>query len=300
MEIEYLRRFVTVSQCLSFSKAAELLYVSQPTLTRSIHTLEKELDTQLFTRNTRFVKLTPEGEILLPAAAEIVECYQNAIEKINQRKTPRSNILRIGYTGPVLDKLLAAWINSFCKANPDVKVQTKRYGGAQIEAAFDNREIDFGVLFLINAKKIPRLSYQEVCNEKFKIAVSATHPMASRSKVSLDAFANDPFLICERAIAPNFVDRVMEICKRRNFRPNIIQVCGRVSDIYHLVNARLGISILSWSDAKSYAGYDLKFLDFDDEDDLMNAIVVAWMGKSTPTIHQFLEIAKEPMIRADS
>lgn len=61
MNLEHIKRFIAVGQCLNFSKAADMLFISQPTLSHSIVSLEKELGTPLLVRNTRIVKLTRRG-----------------------------------------------------------------------------------------------------------------------------------------------------------------------------------------------------------------------------------------------
>lgn len=82
MDLVQLERFIAVSRFLNFSKAAESLQISQPTLSYSVSRLEQELGTELFMRNARHVELTPAGELFLPDAVEIVRRYRAAMEKV--------------------------------------------------------------------------------------------------------------------------------------------------------------------------------------------------------------------------
>ena len=122
MDIEYIKRFITVAQCLNFSKAADMLFISQPTLSYSISSLEKKLGTQLLVRNTKTVQLTRAGEMFLPAATEIVERFQNIVNEIDTELNLGSDALNIGYIGPAMDNMLSEWVKKFRKINPNAKI----------------------------------------------------------------------------------------------------------------------------------------------------------------------------------
>lgn len=295
MDIEYIKRFIAVSQCLNFSKAADMLFISQPTLSHSITNLEKKLGAPLLVRNTKSVKLTRAGELFLPAAIKIVELYQTAANEISRELNLGNDVLNIGYIGPATDNLFSSWIKAFRKACPDIKVQILHYSTSAIAEVFKNHKIDLGILYKMNADKISDLKYQEVGHEKFKVCLNAEHPLAGRSKITLDLLKDEPFLICERPTSPNYYDRVLAICEKRGFEPKISQKVALVGDIYRLVSAGLGVAIMSHSAARSYDSYDIRFVDIDDEEDLLNTVVIAWMGKLSPLARQFRDIARRDM-----
>lgn len=291
MDIEYIKRFIAVGQCLNFSKAADMLFISQPTLSHSIANLEKKLGTPLFVRNTKSVKLTRAGELFLPAAIQIVDLYQNTIDQISQEFYLNSGTLNIGYTGPATDNIFSLWIKTFRKVCPDSKVYILHYNSSKIVEAFEKRAIHLGVMYKMNAVDIPGLKYREVGSEKFRVCLNAGHPLANRSKIDLALLQNEPFLICERSSSPNYYDRVLSICEKRGFKPQISQTVALVSDIYRLVSAELGVAILSYSETRSYDAYNVKFVDIDDGEDLVNSIVMAWMDSLSPLARQFKDIA---------
>lgn len=298
MDIEYMKRFIAVGQCLNFSKAADMLFISQPTLSHSITNLEKKLGTPLLVRNTRFVKLTEAGERFLTTAIMIVDLYQNAVKEISKNLNLGNDVLNIGYNGPASDNTFSSWIKEFRKACPDVKVHVIRYTLSTITEAFETRAIHFGVLYQMNAVKIPGLKYQTVGSEQFKICVNAEHPLANQPKITLDQLKDEPFLICERSTAPNYYDHVMAICEKRGINPKISQTAALIGDIYPLVGAGLGVAIMSYSEARSYSAYNVKFIDIDDgqdNEDLTNNVVMAWMDSLTPLARQFKNIVKRDM-----
>lgn len=296
MNLEHIKRFIAVGQCLNFSKAADMLFISQPTLSHSIVSLEKELGTPLLVRNTRIVKLTRAGELFLPAAVDIMTRYQAAVDEISHQLNLKSAVLNVGYSGPALDNMLSSWVKTFCQAHPDVKVHIIRYATPEMVEVFENRSIHLGLLYKMTAAKIAGLKWQEVGREKFKILLNAGHPLANEPKITLDQIREEPFLICNHSSSPNYYDHVMSICERRGFRPNISQKVAQVSDIYRLVSAGLGVAIMSHSETRSYDSYDIKFVDIggpEDEEDLDNSVVLAWMNNLSPLARQFKDTAKE-------
>lgn len=84
MTIEYIKRFITTAEYLNFSKAADVLSVSQPALSYSISMLEKKIGIPLFQRDTTSVKLTPAGERFLPTAVKIIDLYDQAVDRIGR------------------------------------------------------------------------------------------------------------------------------------------------------------------------------------------------------------------------
>ena len=294
MDIEYMKRFVAVSQCLNFSKAADKLFISQPTLSHSITSLEKKLGAALFVRNTKSVKLTQAGELFFPAAVKIVELYQNVVNEICQELNLGGNALNIGYIGPAMDNMLSLWVKKFRKIYPDVKVHILRYSSPNVAEAFQNHTIHLGLLYEMNLVNLPGLKHYIVGSERFKVLLSTEHPLAHCDKISLSQLRDEPFLICERSRSPNYYDRVLSICERRGLQPKISQHLGQVSDIYRLVGAGLGVAIMSHSAARSYDAYNVKFIDIEgDSEDLDNNVVLAWANNLSPLARQFRDIAQK-------
>lgn len=296
MDIEYIRRFIAVGHCLNFSKAAEMLFISQPTLSHSIANLEKKLGTPLLVRSTKSVKLTHAGELFLPAAIEIVNLYESAVNKIAQELHLGCDALNIGYVGPSMDNTITSWISAFRTVSPDVKVHLMHYNSSKIAEAFENRAIHLGILYRMHAETVPSLNYQEVSKETFKLLVHAGHPLANQSCVKLASLKNEPFLICDRSSSPSYYDRVLSICEKRGLRPNISQYVTLVGDIYRLVSAGLGVAVLSYSETRSFDAYNVKFVDIDgDGEDLINSVVLAWLDKPSTLVRQFKEIASKTL-----
>lgn len=145
----------------------------------------------------------------------------------------------------------------------------------------------------MNLGDLSSLKYRKVGNERFKVLLSVEHPLANCERIDLHRLRGDPFLICDRACSPNYYDKVFSICEKRGFRPKVSQTLGMVSDIYRVVGAGLGVAIMSYSEARSYDAYNVKFVDIDDDDDLNNNAVMAWANNLSPPARQFRDISLE-------
>ncbi len=292
MDIEYIKRFIVVSECMNFSKAAEQMFISQPTLSHSISALEKKLGTPLFVRNTKRVKFTRAGELFLPAAKEIVAIYERTANEIAHEMDVGNEMLNIGYIGPTLDTRFTGWVKAFRAAWPEARVHIEHYPTSAIAELFENHRIHLGILYKMNTTSIQGLKFQEVGQERFRVCISADHPLAQQERIELSQLRDETFLICERPTSPNYYDRIRTICSKRGFEPARVQKVRLVGDIYRLAGLGLGVAIMSYSEARSYESYNIKFVEIDDEEDLINSVVIAWKDSLSFLARQFRDTAK--------
>ena len=97
MNLNHLRAFVAVAECLSFSRAAKRLHVSQPALSNQIRLLEEDLETKLFARNRRSVALTAVGKDILDDAERLLSGADEIKQRVRRASTGALGTLRIGF-----------------------------------------------------------------------------------------------------------------------------------------------------------------------------------------------------------
>lgn len=120
MTIDNLKCFILVAENLSFARAAEALYISQPAVTKQINSLEHELGVTLFIRSTRHVELTPAGMSFYKDAKDIVLKSQMAVNRV-QRHNTTSNSIRIGLSNPIALFYLSPILKKLSEAYPDIR-----------------------------------------------------------------------------------------------------------------------------------------------------------------------------------
>ena len=221
MEIEYLKRFVVVGKTLNFRKAADILFISQPTLSHSITNLEKLLGAPLFARDTKSVSLTAEGEAFFPVAEEIVEKYENAVRSIFYDINPDEANLQIGYVGPTLDNTITPWLKAFHKLYPEANIELTHYNGREVKDMFVKHSVQIAVMYEENALEIPKANYEVVEKETYRLLVNVNNPLADKESVTLEEIANEHLIIWEQQRYPFIHNKILSFFEERGLKPDI-------------------------------------------------------------------------------
>ncbi|WP_461007865.1 LysR family transcriptional regulator [Streptomyces capparidis] len=203
MDTRVLRYYVTVAEQLSFTRAARLLFVTQPSLSRQIQRLESELGVRLFERTSREVRLTAAGEALLPAARRMLQEWQEAMREARTAQAARLRLLRIGFVATGAGALGRRARAAFAERHPDVRVEPKRFDwGGEAEAL---RQGLADVAFVWLPADLTGLRSRIVAEEPRWVAVAASHPLAAREEVGIMDLRDEP-LMWTRKAPPRWVD----------------------------------------------------------------------------------------------
>lgn len=207
MTLRAIRYFVAVAEHHSFTRAAELLFVSQPSLSQQIKLLEGSLRVQLLDRSGRNVRLTDAGEIYLRHARRILRELDAARLAINDVQDLNRGSLRLAMT-PITDFLIRPLLENFNSRYPGVTVSILEMAQNQIEAALagDNDDnIDIGIVFTDTFSSEARSNELEkhlLFVEKLIFAVGRTHPYAGKQMpMSLNALARESLALLSSKFA---------------------------------------------------------------------------------------------------
>ncbi len=175
-----IRYLMAVAEHKSFTRAAEALYVSQPTLSQQIKQLEDLLDVQLLDRSGRHVRLTAAGEVYLEHAQRALKELNAATRAIHELADLSRGSLRIGMT-PITDYLATPLLEDFNAAYPNITVSILEMPHHEIETALFDDQLDIGVTFgsasnldTFSEDIETRLMFFETLN----LVVSARHALA--------------------------------------------------------------------------------------------------------------------------
>jgi DNA-binding transcriptional LysR family regulator len=122
-EFDYYKTFYMVAKTQNITQAAELLCVSQPSVTKSIHNLEKLLDRKLFTRSTKGVQLTPAGKLLFKRVQPAYLMLTAAEQELKNTDPQSSATIRIGTGSQLYNYFLLPYITEFCEAYPNCRIE---------------------------------------------------------------------------------------------------------------------------------------------------------------------------------
>ncbi len=199
MELRQLRYFIRAAELLNFTRAAESLYVSQPTLSVQINQLEKELGTELFSRVGRSVRLTESGRVFLKRARQVVKELEEGSQEIDAINGLLRGNLCLSSLPLYGSRLLSGWVSMFVEQHPGMFLRVKPGASEDIEAGLLSGAVDLG--FTILPIQHSELSFRELLKDEIVLVVADTHVLADKSEISLRDLHDLPMALPSERIA---------------------------------------------------------------------------------------------------
>jgi DNA-binding transcriptional LysR family regulator len=242
MEFRQLRYFVTVAQELHFGKAAELLDITQPALSKQIRVLETELEIELFIRTKRTVKLTKAGEVFLSQAQQLLQQADKAIKLAKRTALGEVGRLTIGFTATATYTVLPELIGRFRVHYPQVELEMLELCTEAQVTALNQGEIDLGFLHPpIDARG---LELYPILAEEFVVVLPKQHHLFFKQSLSLEDLAQESFILHPRSEGPFLYDEFLKLCRQAEFKPQIVKEVGSHQTRICLVAAGMGITFI--------------------------------------------------------
>ncbi|GAB2570553.1 cidABC operon transcriptional activator CidR [Gracilibacillus alcaliphilus] len=240
MEIKHMIYFIEIIKTGSMTKAAENLFISQPTISKLLRDLEAELGVELFDRHKRQLMLTDAGKAFLEQAKEIVRLYKNLPTEMDNLLGLRQGHIKIGLPPIMNVNLFIHILGEFHERYPDITFQLAENGSKRIEESIINDEVDIGITVLpTDTDKFHQFFLLE---EQLKLVVPRTHRLANREKIDFAELAEEDFILFNKDFALN--DRIIEACKTAGFIPKVIAESSQWNFIEQMIVSNLGVSIL--------------------------------------------------------
>lgn len=241
MELRELEHFIAVVDYDGFSKAASNIYVSQPTLSKSIKKLEETLGVILFERSTRTLELTDAGELVYNKALKIISATEELKASLDDLLHVPSGEIKIGIP-PVIGTLFFPIIaKKFDQLHPQISLQLIEHGAKRIEYLIEDGKVDVGIVVLPVSEK--RFTISPFMNEAFQLFVHTEHPLAKREMVHLRELRDESFILFNKEFSLHHL--VINECEAKgNFTPDIAYESSQWDVIVELVSAELGVTLL--------------------------------------------------------
>jgi LysR family transcriptional regulator, transcriptional activator of the cysJI operon len=191
-----LKVFLSVARNLSFTKASQELFITQPAITRHIQELESQFKAQLFERLGNKISLTPAGQLLKEHSERILAGYKQLEYEMNLLHDEHSGELRLGASTTIAQYVLPALLALFTEKFPQVKITLINGNSRDIENALQEHRIDLGMVE--GNSRLPNLKYTEYMEDEL-VAVAHTHSKLSKlDELSLEALKTTPLVLRER------------------------------------------------------------------------------------------------------
>ena len=244
MELRHLRYFVAVAQERNFSRAAEILNIAQPPLSRQIRQLELELGAELFDRGSRPLRLTEAGRLLHQHALQALAGFDQVRTMMGRYTTASARHFIIGFVGSTLYGRLPQVVRKFrSKLGEAARITLTEMSSLDQVAALREGRIDVGFGRLrVDDTSVRRIVLSE---EPLVAVLPADHPLASTCEpLDLVALAPQTLILYPRPFRPSYADQVLSLFQDHGLTPEHSQEVRELQTALGMVAAGAGISIV--------------------------------------------------------
>ena len=239
MELGQLEAFVQVAAHRSFSRAAEVLYLTQPSVTARIQSLERELSEELFERSGRSVRLTDAGQTFLVYAERALTDVQEGRNALEALRNVESGTLRIGsaltISTYVLPRILKSYRGHY--AGVDVSIRTGR--SDDVLDLLLNDEVQVG---LVRSLHHPEIELIHLYDDEVVLITSHTHPFAQARAANIEQVSREPVIFYDKG--SSYYGLINGIFREAGLVPIHAMQLDSLEATKKMVEEGLGIAIL--------------------------------------------------------
>lgn len=240
MELHQLRYFCAIVRAGSFTRAAEQLGITQPTLSQQIRSLEKQIGNPLFERLGRSIRLTSYGEVLSQRAVNILQQVAEAQSTMTELQFGVHGRLRVGVIPTVMPYLIAPRIGDFMGRFPEVDLQFAEYTTRRLLEQLQSGEIDLAISGL--PVRNPDIVCSQLFREPLLLAVALDHALARAKAVDLHDLRHERLLILREGHCLR--DDVLMTCSRAKTDLKSVFETDQLASIFQLVRSGFGLTIV--------------------------------------------------------
>ncbi len=294
MDDHKLKVFCTVAETKSFSKASEIIRLTQPAVSLQIQAIEEIYGTKLFNRSSCVITLTKAGELLYRYAKEINALYMAVEKEIGAFTGLVKGVITVGASSTIGNYVLPSVIADFRKKYPKVRIQLLIGNTKNVVDFLNAGNIDIALVEGDVTKQ--KLVVEKLIPDEMILIMSPLHQWAKKSSVSILEISKEPFILREEGSGSRQV--IEKYLVKHGISPQNIKVAfvmGSTESIKGAVEEGLGISIVSRWAAKKESRYGtLKTATFKEEKFVRDFCLLYKKAKDTShTLEKFLGFLKK-------
>mgnify|MGYP001067641481 FL=1 len=234
--------FLTVAETLSFAKAAKLLNVTQPAVTHQIHSLEGELNAQLFKRTTRSVEITQEGLIFLNDAKNVLNIITLAKKRFEEPVVDERQFFSIGCHSHNEMYLLPGILRQMADSCPMLYPVFQVVPFQHLYQLLDEEAVDVIIAFQEKSSKKIDGIYKELTQVRITGVLPATHPLAEKELLDEDDLRTQRLLLLDPQICPDNLNAVQHELTTGRAVSELL-MCGSADACITLAKAGFGLAV---------------------------------------------------------
>lgn len=239
MDFGQMDTFVQVAKHQSFSRAAEVLQLTQPSITARIQALERELGEELFERSGRGVKLTDGGRVLLPYVERILQTLREGRDAVEDVRNVQLGSLRLGSALTISTYALPNMLHEFCERHPGVDVVVRTGRSEQVLNMLLSDEVQVAIVRAINN---PDLESVHLYDDEIALVAYPNHPFAASGKATIAEAAAEPIVLFDRG--SSYYSSINNFFRQAGVIPNVAMELDSLEATKRMVEEGLGVALV--------------------------------------------------------
>jgi len=238
--------FLALANTLNFTKAAEQLYMSQPGLSRQIVSLERDLNTQLFIRDQKSVRLTPAAALLAQELGEIEAAYENLIARVQSVGMGYSGTLTLGVLeGQWMGDEFTDFCRRFMDEYPNIDFQIQQGSFSDLRRKLTSGEIDIAMTIQFDVADMEGIVTRRYDSDYAVFAVSRRLPLGQKDHITFDDLLDGTFILISPEDSRVGTELTLEHFRKSGRYPRRIRYAPNLSTMMMWIDAGMGVGVIN-------------------------------------------------------
>lgn len=257
MEIRDLKNFIKVVDHSSFTKAAEEMYVTQSSLSKSVKRLENQFESQLIIRIKNKIHLTDIGKIVYQQGREIINSVDDLHLLINQTKNVENGKILLGIPQLIGTLFFPKIAKEYYESHANIKIELYERGAKKLEQILNDGKVDIALIVKTHLTK-DDYNFYPFIEDEFYVFLNKNHPLANRTELAISELKNEKFVIFSEEFTLH--DYIINACKASGFFPNILYKSSQWDLILELTASHDAVTLLPKSIYAKNVNPDIKLI----------------------------------------
>ena len=246
MNTTQIKCFLTLAETLNFTKAAARLYISQPALSRQIVTLEREINTLLFIRDQKSVRLTPSGTILASELGNIQASWDDLVMRAQTVALGHNGALSIGVLdGHWMGDDFTDLCRRFTLAYPNIEFNLMQGSFSTLRHKLDSGEIDIAITIEFDIAEYDALVYRRLIDAQAMFAVSRRLPLGQMKNITFQDILTEPMLVISPEDCRIGGNKLLNQMRKMNLPPKRFRYAPDLGTLLLWIEAGLGVGLIT-------------------------------------------------------
>ena len=287
IEIRHLRYFMAVAKELNFRKASEILFITQPGLSRQIKQMEEALGVKLFNRTNKKVTITPAGAFLKKELAFTFNHLETIFRQLQLINDGQEGEIRLGFVNSAMQNLIPSLLKKMQIDFPNVHFSLKELSSSKQIEQLKSNEIDVG---FVRSNIVPdSFNIKTIFKEKFAVVLPKSHHLNERNFRHVGQLSKEPFIMFSNEDSPDYYNKIMSICEQKGFTPQVSHRTVHDNTIFKLVESGLGVAIVPNS-FRHGLNLNIKFIELRNINQEAKLSVVWTKDNRNPALTKFIDL----------